>query len=133
MLSSHLALPCKGHLQQVYHMFGYLKAQPKKTLAFDPTHPDIDEARFLCHDWHDFYRGAKELIPGTHRNQEVMSFQLTVLLMLITQVTGLRGDHKLGSCCFVIVPPSNGIVNVRTRWKLPHLGANLLRCVLLWS
>ena len=64
MLSSHLALPREGHLQQVYHMFGYLKAKPKKTLAFDPTHPDIDEARFEHHDWHDFYRGAKELIPG---------------------------------------------------------------------
>ena len=29
LLSSHLALPCIGHLQQVYHIFGYLKAQPK--------------------------------------------------------------------------------------------------------
>jgi hypothetical protein len=64
MLSTHLALPREGHLQQVYHMFGYLKAKPKKTLAFDPTHPDIDESRFLKCDWHDFYRGAKETIPG---------------------------------------------------------------------
>jgi hypothetical protein len=34
-----------------------LKARPKRTLAFDPQHPDID-------DWHDFSRGAKEPIPG---------------------------------------------------------------------
>jgi hypothetical protein len=64
MMSTHLALPREGHLQQVYHMFGYLKAKPKKTLAFDPSHPDIDETRFQKCDWHDFYRGAKELIPG---------------------------------------------------------------------
>ncbi len=64
MLSSYLALPRKGQLQQVYHVFGYLKARPKKTLVFDPTHPDIDEARFECYDWHNFYRGAKESIPG---------------------------------------------------------------------
>ena len=64
MLSTHLALPREGHLQQVHHMFGYLKAKPKKTLAFDPTHPDIDEGRFLKCDWHDFYRGAAESIPG---------------------------------------------------------------------
>jgi hypothetical protein len=64
MLSTHLAMPREGHLQQAYHIFGYLKAKPKKTLAFDPTHPDIDESRFHKCDWHEFYRGAKELIAG---------------------------------------------------------------------
>jgi len=64
MLSTHLAVPRAGHLQQVYHMFGYLKAKPKKTIAFDPAHPNIDESRFVKCDWHDFYRGAKESIPG---------------------------------------------------------------------
>ena len=47
MLSTHLALPRSGHLQQVYHMFGYLKAKPKRTLIFDPTHPDINESRYV--------------------------------------------------------------------------------------
>jgi len=64
MLSTHLAMPREGHLQQVYHIFAYLKAKPKRTLAFDPQHPDIDEARFVKYDWRDFYRGAKEAIPG---------------------------------------------------------------------
>ena len=64
MLSSHLALPREGHLQQVYHVFAFLKNKPKRTLAFDPQHPDIDESRFVKCDWHDFYRGAKEPIPG---------------------------------------------------------------------
>lgn len=64
MLSTHLAMPREGHLQQVYHIFGYLKAKPKKTLAFDPQHPNIDETRFVKYDWHDFYRGAQEAIPG---------------------------------------------------------------------
>jgi hypothetical protein len=64
MLSTHLAMPCEGHLQQVYHIFAFLKAKPTRTLAFDPQHPDIDEARFVKYDWHDFYRGAMEAIPG---------------------------------------------------------------------
>jgi hypothetical protein len=64
MLSSHLALPREGHLQQVYNVFGFLNARPKRTLAFDPQHPDIDEKRFIKCDWHDFYPGAKESIPG---------------------------------------------------------------------
>ena len=62
MMSTHLGLPREGQL--VYHVFGYLKAKPKKTLAFDPSHPDIDEARFQKCDWQDFYCGAKELVPG---------------------------------------------------------------------
>jgi hypothetical protein len=64
MLSTHLAAPREGHLQQVYHCFAYLKAKPKRTLAFDSQHPIIDEARFQKCDWHDFYRGAQEPIPG---------------------------------------------------------------------
>ncbi len=64
MLSTHLALPREGHLQQVYHIFAFLKNKPKRTVAFDPQHPDIEESRFVKCDWHDFYRGAKEPIPG---------------------------------------------------------------------
>ena len=33
-------------------------------MAFDPQHPDIDESKFGKYDWHDFYRVAKEPIPG---------------------------------------------------------------------
>ena len=64
MLSTHLALPISGHLQQVYHMFGYLKSKPKRTLIFDLTHPYIDESMFVKCYWHNFYRGVQESIPG---------------------------------------------------------------------
>jgi hypothetical protein len=60
MLFTQLAMPCEGHLQ---HIFAYLKAKPKKTMAFNPQHPDIDEARFMKCDWHDFYREANEAVP----------------------------------------------------------------------
>ena len=64
MLSTYLALPRAGHLEQVYHIFGHLKEYPKKTLAFDPRHPDIDERRFTNADWRDFYRYAEEPTPS---------------------------------------------------------------------
>ena len=41
-----------------------MKAKPKWTLAFDPHHPDINENCFVKCNWHDFYQGAKEPIPG---------------------------------------------------------------------
>ena len=64
LLSTHLAMPRVGHLEQVYRMFGYLKLYPKRKIAFDPQHPAISERAFCTFDWHDFYRGVTEAIPG---------------------------------------------------------------------
>ena len=36
MLPTYMALPQKGHLEQVYHVFGYLKTHSKRCLFFDP-------------------------------------------------------------------------------------------------
>jgi hypothetical protein len=63
MLSHHLALPRKGHLQQAFHIFGYLKAKGKRTLAFAPSQPPISETLFVQCDWYDIYPDAKENIP----------------------------------------------------------------------
>jgi hypothetical protein len=63
LLSSYLAMPRIGHLEQAIHIFGYLKAKPKRKLAFDPGHPNIDEDRFRKCDWTEFYRDAEEAIP----------------------------------------------------------------------
>ena len=63
LLSSHLALPHVGHLQQVYHIFGYLKNSPRRRLFFDPDHPKISEDRFMTYDWMDFYRYSEQQIP----------------------------------------------------------------------
>ena len=63
LLSSHLALPRVGHLEQVYHIFAYLKNASRRRLYFDPDHPQISEDRFHKFDWEDFYRDAEEVIP----------------------------------------------------------------------
>ena len=57
-------MPWVGHLEQAFHIFGYLKAHPKRELFFDPAHPDINENRFQQCDWTEFYRDAKEAISG---------------------------------------------------------------------
>ena len=62
-MSMHLAMPRIGHLQELFHVFGYLKANPKRKLAFDPDHLMVDERRFKRYEWHDFYIGVKEAIP----------------------------------------------------------------------
>ena len=64
MMSTHLAMPRQGHLEQVHHIFGYLKECPKQKLFFDPQHPELDERSFTTYDWYDFYRDTKEPVPG---------------------------------------------------------------------
>jgi hypothetical protein len=63
LLSSHLALPRRGHLEQVYHIFGYLKQSPRRRLYLDPDYPIINEERFAKYDWTDFYKNAEEPLP----------------------------------------------------------------------
>ena len=64
MMSTHLAMPRQGHLEQVHHIFGYLKKRPKGKLFFDPQHPELDERSFTTYDWYDVYRDATEPVPG---------------------------------------------------------------------
>ena len=63
LMSAYLASPREGHLEQVLHIFAYLKQHPKRKIAFDPDHPQIDDRRFTKYDWEDFYEGVKEAIP----------------------------------------------------------------------
>ena len=64
MMSTHLALPRQGHLEQLHNIFGFLKSHPKRKLFFNPQHPKINEWSFNSYDWYDFYCDVKEPIPG---------------------------------------------------------------------
>ena len=46
MLSSHLALPHEGHLEQVFQIFGYLKKYHNTELLYDPSNSEIGPMRF---------------------------------------------------------------------------------------
>ena len=63
MMSTHLALPRQGHLEQLYHMFAYLKANPKQKFYLDPQHPQVDERSFESYDWYDFDQDAEKDAP----------------------------------------------------------------------
>ena len=63
MLSSHLCLPREGHLQQVYHIFAYLKANHNARLVFDPSYLPMDPNQFERKDWRTFYENVTEELP----------------------------------------------------------------------
>jgi len=63
-MSSHLAMPRAGHLEQCFHIFAYLKAHERSHMVFDPTYPKFDESIYNKTDWSSFYPDAKEAIPA---------------------------------------------------------------------
>jgi hypothetical protein len=60
-MSLHLALPREGHLKEIYHIFGYLKAHLNTEMVFDPTPPVIDMNLFERQDWPFFPYGCDGL------------------------------------------------------------------------
>ncbi len=63
LLSHYLAAPRVGHLEQVYHIFAYLKKYNRSAVVLDWTEPSIDESLFKEVDWSEYYPGVKETIP----------------------------------------------------------------------
>ena len=63
MLSRYLVTAREGHLEQVFHVFAYLKSHERSTMVFDDTEPNFDERRFKTCDWSEYYPNAVEKIP----------------------------------------------------------------------
>ena len=51
MMSSHLAMPCEGHLEEVLYIFTHLKKHHNDKMVFDPSVPDLDMRKFPNEDW----------------------------------------------------------------------------------
>ena len=51
MMSSHMAMPREGHLEQLFHIFSYLSKYHNTELVFDPSDPVIDEYKYQRRDW----------------------------------------------------------------------------------
>jgi hypothetical protein len=48
MLSHYLAAPRDGHLNQVFHVFTYLKGYDWSTMVFDDSCPEFDNSFVKC-------------------------------------------------------------------------------------
>ena len=68
MMSSHLAMPRKGHLDQVLHIFGYLQKYHNTELVYDPSDPMINVDTFTLWDWSSsefgHIQGCEEKLPN---------------------------------------------------------------------
>ena len=68
-------LPREGHLEQVLHIFAYLKKYHNTELVYDPSDPVVDENDFERRDWESSelatWKGKKSFLPKC-QNLEVM-------------------------------------------------------------
>ena len=67
MMSSHLAMPRKGHLNQVLHIFAYLRKCHNTELVYDPSDPVVEQDVFEQRDWTSSEFGTEQ------RKEEVLS------------------------------------------------------------
>ncbi len=64
MMASHMALPRSGHLEQLYHMFTYLKQCHNTELVFDPSDRSFNKGQFDKLDWSSSkYGDVQEELP----------------------------------------------------------------------
>ena len=64
MMASFMVAPRQGHLNQLYHIFAYLKNKHNCEMVFNPTEPDINTSDFQLEDWScSVYNGVQEKVP----------------------------------------------------------------------
>ena len=67
LLSRHMALPRRGHLEQAYNIAAYLKLKQYSKLVMSPKpmrHKELLKSRFNTDaEWYEFYGDVKEEIP----------------------------------------------------------------------
>ena len=81
LMASMMALPRIGHLQQLFHIFAYLKQRHNAEMVFDPSTPDIDMNMFPKQDWsYTPYGNAKEVIPPNIPKPRSLGFTMTAFV-----------------------------------------------------
>ena len=79
MLASHLVLPCKSHLQQIYQIFAYLKKHHNAELVDNQSYPNVElKQDFAKGDWSENrgvilhlclqYLGSSNVLPNFNFN-----------------------------------------------------------------
>ena len=92
LMSTYLAMPREGHLEQVFHIVGYLKNNKKLKIMFDSSRPHVNEKWFKEYDWFDFYRDAKEAIPSNI--PEARGLPVDISMFVDANLAGNEKDRR---------------------------------------
>ena len=82
MMSLLLALPSEGHLEQVLHIFAYLKKYCNTEMVFDTSDPLIDESLFENQDCasSEQSRSLKEPPPPNMSESRGLGFIMSTMV-----------------------------------------------------
>ena len=83
MMSSHLALPREGHLEQLFHIFAHLKKYHNAEQVYDPSEPEIDKSKFEQRDWTASEFGhiqGQEELPANMPEPRGMGFTMRAMV-----------------------------------------------------
>jgi hypothetical protein len=69
-----------GHLEEVYYLFGYLKAHDRSTMVFDSEYIDWRDEDFPIQDWTAFYQNVEEDIPRNAPEPRGMPIQINAFV-----------------------------------------------------
>ena len=62
LMSHYLASAREGHLDQLFHVFAYLKNHDRATMVFEDLYPTFGDVKFSECDWTKLYPDACEPI-----------------------------------------------------------------------
>jgi hypothetical protein len=101
MLSRYVVSPREGHLQQVFHLFAYLKHHKRSKMVFDDTEPIFDDNAFKTCDWSEFYPGAEEAIP--HNVPEERGHGVVTTVFVDADHAGCKATRRSHTGVFIFV------------------------------
>lgn len=65
IMAQYLVQPRSGHLDQLFHIFTYLKMHQHSRIILDDTQPQLDHMQFVQADWTSFYPvAAQPILPN---------------------------------------------------------------------
>jgi hypothetical protein len=128
-LSQHQALPRRGHLEALYHIFAYLKKHENGArIVFDRKTPNIDERVLnVTADWRHFYGDVSEELPPNMPEPKGKCVNISASLTPIMPGTSLLDDRTLEFLFTFRMRQLFCFRNDKIPSNPPALGVNLLR------
>ena len=102
LLSSFLACPRVGHLEQALHVVAYLIQHQRSNLVMDDTEPDLSSlAEFQECDWSEYYPDAKE--PTPQNMPEPRGKAVSTTCFVDSDHAGCRMTRRSQTCLFLFL------------------------------
>ena len=101
LLSTHLAIPRERQLEQVLHIFEYLKIRKKMRLIFDCSYQIISSKIFNKYDWFDLSRDAKDAI--TPNMPESSKHEVSISIFVDADLAGDKFTRHIQTWVLILI------------------------------